>query len=136
MSFHEDFDKVVVWLEGRGYSVYTGSDVQDSVWYCAKRVYINSRQHIQNRLYTLLHECGHILINDNRDRIYELSYQTSGEGRVRPSKQKRVAVLAEEFEAWRRGERLAARLGVEINPEKYDQERTKAIMSYVDWAKT
>jgi hypothetical protein len=133
MGFHEDFDCIIIWLNKRGYKVYMGSDAQDSVQYGPKRIYLNSRQHIQNRLYALLHECGHILVNDNRDRVYKLSYQATGEGRVRPSKQKRVAILAEEFEAWKRGERLAARLGVEINIEKYDQERTKAIMSYVEW---
>ena len=134
MGFHEGFDRVVEWLDKRGYEVYIGTDVEDSVWYANKRIYINSRQHIQNRLYALLHECGHILVNDNRDRVYELSYQATGEGRVRPSKQKRVAILAEEFEAWKRGERLADRLGIEINTEKYDQERTRAIMSYIEWA--
>ena len=51
------------------------------------------------------------------------------------NRKKRVAVLSEEIEAWKRGELLAKRLGIEINSEKFDRVRADAIMSYVEWAR-
>jgi trehalose-6-phosphate synthase len=136
MTFNEGFDRVAAWLAMRNYEVCLGPDMPDAASFEEERVYINSRQHSENRLYTLLHEAGHVLVNEARDgdRLYELSYQTHQEARHRPAKNKRVAVLSEEFEAWRRGELLAEYLGIEINPVKYDHERTKALMSYIDWA--
>lgn len=137
MTFNEGFERVASWLwDTHGYEVCLDPHVPDAASFDEQRVYINSRQHSENRLYTLLHEAGHVLVNDGRkgDRLYELSYQTLQEGRRRPAKNKRVAVLSEEFEAWRRGELLAEFLGIEINPGKYDQERSKALMSYIDWA--
>lgn len=136
MTFNEGFDRVAAWLAMRDYEVCLGPFYPDAASFEEQCVYINSRQHSEKRLYTLLHEAGHVLVNEDRkgDRLYELSYQTLQEGRHRPAKNKRVAVLSEEFEAWRRGELLAEYLEVEINPVKYDHERTQALMSYIDWA--
>ena len=133
-SFQEGFNELVEWLAKRGYSVHTYTDACDSVQWYVKEVHISTRQHAENRLYALLHECGHILIEDNRDRLYQLSYQVSADSPLYPSREKRVALLAEEFEAWKRGERLANRLGIQISVEKYDTQRTRSLMSYIHWA--
>ena len=133
-SFQEGFNELVAWLAKRGYSVRMYTDACDSVQWSVKEVHINTRQHAENRLYALLHECGHILIEDNRDRLYQLSCQVSTDSPLYPSREKRVALLAEEFEAWKRGERLAHRLGIQISVEKYDAQRTHSLMSYIHWA--
>lgn len=108
----------------------------DSTVFAERVVYINTRQHAENRLYTLLHECGHVLVDSTRngDRVYKLSGQAWSEARDRPSQAKRVAMLTEEIEAWKRGERLALRLGIAIDKTKYDLARTMALMTYVRWA--
>tara|TARA_R110001592_G_scaffold188358_2_gene433463 strand:+ start:5720 stop:6127 length:408 start_codon:yes stop_codon:yes gene_type:complete len=125
--------KLKNWLSKYGFSLVYGSD--DYVCWDASIVCINSRNRQENKLYALIHECGHVMVDNNRDRLYESSsmVQRSYEGR-RPSKQKRIAVVAEEIEAWRRGERLARKLKIDIDEPKFDKQRTMAIMSYINWA--
>ena len=137
MSFRISFEIIEEWLDDKGYHVMLETDSSDGVYFNCKQVCLNSRNHIEKRLYILLHECGHILINDRRDdRIYSLSNDTEAVIGKSVSKKRRVAVLTEEIEAWRRGERLAKRLAIKINEEKFDKIKTDAIISYVEWART
>ena len=135
--FKKCIEKLRLWLNKKGYSLFFVTDVQDSVYYCSKEVFIDSRNHPEKRLYTLLHECGHILIDSSgRSRLHTQSQSvecvTMGK---RVSRKKRVAVLSEEIEAWKRGESLARKLDININPDKFDKIRADAIMSYVEWAR-
>ena len=43
-------------------------------------------------------------------------------------------LVEEEYEAWKRGKRLAKRLGIELDEERYEKHKTKCIMSYMHWA--
>ena len=136
MTFKESFDILESWLESKGYFVSLETDAEDAVYYNCKQVSLNSRNHIEKRLYILLHECGHILIdNGKRDRLFSLSKTTEAIMGKRESRKRRVAVLSEEVEAWKRGERLARRLGININAKKFDNIRADAIISYVEWAR-
>jgi len=136
IDFKKSFEVVELWLYDRGYIVNQYTDAEDSVYYDAGEILINSRKHPESKFYTLLHECGHILINDNRDRLFNLSRETQAiMGGPKHSRKKRVAVISEEIEAWKRGERLAKRLGLKINEDKFDRCRANAIMSYIEWAR-
>jgi len=136
MNFKRSFELAEYWLDDKGYQVLLETDAPDCVYFNFKQVYLNSRNHIEKRLYILLHECGHILIdNGSEDRLYSLSRETEAVVGDCVSKKRRVAVLSEEIEAWKRGERLAKRLGISINEEKFDKIRTDSIMSYVEWAR-
>ncbi len=137
MSFIDSFRLVESWLLEKEYDVLLETDGPDGVYFNCKQVALNSRNHIEKRLYILLHECGHILIDNNSsDRMFSLSQQTEAiMGGRKHSRQRRVAKLTEEIEAWKRGESLARRLGIEINEEKFDRIRADAIMSYIEWAK-
>jgi hypothetical protein len=134
MSFKKSIDKVVRWAEKRGWRVFFYTDAPEVTIWTYKQIHINSRAHPETRLYTLLHECGHILVDDNRDRIHRLSFESHGEDIYRPERRKRVAVVSEEYEAWKRGERLARRMGIEIDVKKFDRHRSVALMSYINWA--
>lgn len=128
-----DIKKVILWLNRRGYDVYLGRGIQECVSFNGMSVFINSNNRKERRLYTLLHECGHILVNDNRDRLQQVSaYVTPDCGRS--TKSERVAALAEEYDAWKRGERLANRLNINLDYEKFDKLRDHCIMSYINWA--
>ena len=59
-SFENQFREVEDWVASKGYSVVTETDAEDRVEWADKTIYINSRNRIENRYYTLLHECGHI----------------------------------------------------------------------------
>jgi len=135
VSLDEDYKKVEIWLSKRGWHVFTYTDAYDATFWLLKEIHINSRNHAKRRLYTLLHECGHVLVDDNRDRIHRLSrecHHLAG-SRIR-SKRKRIALVSEEYEAWKRGERLARRLKIRIDTDKFDTFRAESLMSYVNCA--
>ena len=137
MSFVDSFNVVESWLLEKDYEVLLETDGLDAVYFDCNQVILNSRNHIEKRLYILLHECGHILINNNSlDRTFSLSQKTEAiMGGRKVSRERRVAKLTEEIEAWKRGESLARRLGIEIDERKFDKVRADAIMSYIEWAK-
>ena len=129
-----EFQKLTEWLEDRGYALKLYTDAPDEVrWYPKKEVHIDTRNWIEKRLHILLHECGHILVCSNSfDRSIMLSSAT--DGRCTRGKAHAIARLGEEYEAWKRGERLAKRLSIRINAEKFDKLKTQCLMSYVNWA--
>jgi hypothetical protein len=131
---HKDFDTLREWLVSRGFMLFVYTDSPNCVFWEEKEVHINSRMHIEKRLNVLIHECGHVLINSNRERTYALSKSANVSHFVKISKVKRVSVIAEEIEAWRRGERLASRLGIEIDLQKFDKFKTSCLMGYIHWA--
>jgi hypothetical protein len=99
-------------------------------------IHINSRQSIENQLYTLLHECGHLLIDD-RSQTTEFRFRKGYyvlDKEVRKSFVHRVSIVDEEFEAWARGRKLARKLGVKINDDVFDELKAKFLKSYMLWA--
>ena len=96
-----------------------------------QKIEINGRSLPETQFYWLIHECGHFLIDN------------SGTGRTifaatSPTDQRslttRIAYVDEEFEAWKRGRRLAERLGIFINQQRFDQHRARALATYLRWA--
>ena len=137
MTFSDSYKTIESWGYSKGDEVLLETDGADGVYFTCNQIVLNSRNHIEKRLYILLHECGHILINNNSsDRVFSLSLDTEAiMGGKKVSRKRRVAKLAEEMEAWKRGENLASRLGIKINEKKFDKIRADSIMSYVEWAK-
>ena len=135
-DWNRQFDEVSKWLAKKGYEVKLRSGIDDCVSFYGKTVFINSRNHPETRYYTLLHECGHVLIDNDSDRFEQdmPMYARSGDGRNARSKAYRVSTVAEELEAWKRGRRLAARLKHDVNDAKYDKQITDNVMSYIEWA--
>jgi len=97
--------------------------------------YINIRP-IKNKeemFYTLLHECGHVLVETN-NKGFKDNYKTKDFNdwdkmvRTRDSALK-VSVLADEMEAWNRGRKLAKRLNL-----AYDEKEFKKLMGQCVWA--
>ena len=100
-----------------------------------KVIYINSVQGPERQLYVLLHECGHLLIDDKSETTelrFKNGYYTDPE--VKKKFIYRCTVLEEEFEAWHRGRKLATKLGIKINEELYDSLKGKFLKTYMLWA--
>ena len=134
--FESCIEIVESWLASKDYELLYETGAQDGIYYSIRQIILNSRNHAEKRLYVLLHECGHLLINSTkRDRVFALSRSTEAVMGNKTTRKRRVAVLSEEIEAWKRGERLAKRLGIDINEEKFDKIRADAIISYVEWAR-
>jgi hypothetical protein len=132
----EQMEVAKEWVTAKGFTVVEDTDLEDKIVYWKKRIYLNSRKHAQSRFYTLLHECGHLLVDQTADKFQQdhPMYAQTADGRVARSAAYRVSLVAEEIEAWKRGRRLAARLGLFVDDAKYDAQMTQCLMSYINWA--
>ena len=134
--FKKQFDEVSDWLEKYRVKVNLKWGADDQYDPSDKTITINSRQGAEVRYYTLLHECGHVLIANHWkdfDREHPM-YAASTDLRTAKSKAYRVSVIAEELEAWKRGRRLAKKLKHKIDDKKFDELITNNVMSYIEWA--
>ena len=137
-TLHVGYNEVWKYAINRlGYEIYEDPDYQDCCRNDAKIIEICSRNGIENKLYALLHECGHALIRENWKKFtqeYPAHADCGFDGRKSRSAKFKISTIEEEIEAWKRGKRLAKRLGIEINEERYDANKAKYLMSYVLWA--
>ncbi len=134
---HGSYQILWNWAENRGYQVIESSEFEDACWSDVKQITINARQGIEKRLYALLHECGHALIRSSWHSFsnqYPAHAHAEIKKQTNPSKSYRISVLEEEVEAWKRGLRLANRLGIYIDEEKYNQNKTHYLLTYAQWA--
>ena len=133
------------WIKKKGFKFISSPGLTDAVMFGVDCVFINSQPCRDSKIATMLHECGHILIREARQRADEAGSITpvvgvtqrefeSGTGRyTHKSKRKSVAVVTEEIEAWERGWNLGRRLKVRMSRKKYENTRIKALMTYMRW---
>jgi len=136
--WEKQFEVIKGWIEAKGYCIRCYTDADDQVDFEKKVVHIDSRQHAESRFYTLLHECGHMLISQTARQfaIDHPMYAFSSDVRSCKSKAYQVSLVAEEIEAWKRGRRLAKRFGLEVNDEKFNHIMTDCVISYIADAAT
>ena len=136
-ELHESYNTVWQYAVNRlGYEIHEGPDMQDVCMSDVKEINICSRKGVEKKLYALLHECGHLLVDQTSEKFGQdhPMYSQTSDGRVARSADYRGSLLAEEIEAWKRGRRLAARLGLFVDDAKYDAQMTQCLMSYINWA--
>jgi hypothetical protein len=138
MNYEKEYEKMKKWASSKGYSVSEEYHNEDSVCFDSKTIYINSRQSIENMLYGIVHEAGHILIFSSmkhfldKHPIYPYDIM---DGRVKRSKKYSVCLVSEEIEAWKKGLGLAKRLKININKEKYFKIMVESVWSYIDYVR-
>ena len=136
--WEKQFEVIKGWANAKGYSIQCYTDADDQVDFEKKTIHIDTRQHAESRFYTLLHECGHMLISQTARQfaIDHPMYAFSSDIRSSKSKAYQVSLVAEEIGAWKRGRRLAKRFGLEVNDEKFNRIMTDCVMSYITDAAT
>jgi len=138
VEMNDGFNRVSDYISSKyGFSVRLCPDTPGGVCcFVNKEVVVNSSLGIEKRLYVLLHEIGHILIRWNWKKFEKEFAAHAGhfaDGRKSRSKKFRVSTLEEEFEAWKRGKRIASKLSVRIDEEKFNKFKCECLMSYVNW---
>jgi hypothetical protein len=133
----DQFDDLEIWLLDKGYNLEVAHDVEDCVILEDKLVCIQSRSRVETRYYSLLHECGHILVSNTlkqwkqdiplyaQDTIYIDARKTRGT----PFK---VSLIAEEIEAWKRGRRMALKMGHYIDNTRYNKLMSDCVYSHIE----
>jgi len=139
--FEAGMGELMVWLDKKGWTLDLDYLNQDEMVPSNKHININTRQGIEKQFYSLLHECGHLLIQSNWNR-YEKDYPATAKMNAYATTNKQLArspkykvdCISEELEAWRRGKKLADRLALYYNEEKYNDLASKCVYTYIQWA--
>lgn len=109
-------------------------DGEDICYPKVSLVCINNKQPWRKRLYTLLHELGHIEIYRNKEdwsKSFSMFSIDVDDGRVRRSKKYQISLIAEEIDAWRIGRQIANDCGVFIDNDDYINLMNECVYSYV-----
>jgi hypothetical protein len=134
MTDSEALDILVVWATDRGYHIDFVDRGDNCICYITKIIEINKNQTPEHKLHCLLHECGHALIFNNGS-SHDFK-KTRDKSFNKTSRAYRVYTVLEEGEAWDRGRRLARRLSIPIDEEKWERGKVRALMKYINWAST
>lgn len=122
--------RIIDWATRRHVTVVFGNET------CQKcsTLYVDSRIPIRNQLHMLLHEAGHFLIDTSHDPgdMYPNGYRHGK--RSTNSNLHFIDVVAEEIDAWRRGRRLASRIGIDLDRDAFDALRARSVKTYLMWA--
>ena len=128
---------VIDWCESRRIKVeFTNRRTAGSYHNEDRIIFINSTQTFEKQLFVLLHECGHLLIDDpSETTLFRFRH---GYHEKNPKLKRkfihRCAIVEEELEAWYRGRKLANKLGIEINHLSYDTLKADLVKTYMKWA--
>jgi hypothetical protein len=132
MTHQESIDTVIYWLHNKGYYIEVDRTGDDSVDRDVKIVSINSARSLETQLYILLHECGHILVSESDSLVNGAEEVLDRYGER--TKIYKVFTVIEEVEAWKRGLRLAKKLNIPVNKDKWNRDVARAINLYMKWA--
>lgn len=101
-----------------------------------KRIKVSGRLSPEMQVFVLLHECGHHLIGDKeKHERFGMGYSRLGsDPTITRTFRHKCDIIDEEYEAWHRGLKLARRLRLNIDKDRYDNHRAKMIRTYLVWA--
>lgn len=139
-KYTREISKIKKWAKkSRGITVVQAYGQADRFMPEDKLIIINTQQSEENQLFTLLHECGHLMNRDRKMRYKNGKYKLLAKsddmgGAPIKSYEYRIEFIEEEIKAWRNGEVLADRLGIKLEKAAYNACAAKFVMTYVDWA--
>lgn len=127
------------WVNERGYVIDFSDGYKEEqgmfVWE-HRTIYVH--KHISDKekqFYILLHECGHFLIMCNAKQWKE-KFPTSYGQSTNAYPQSNVVKMAffeEEVEAWHRAVRLAKKLKLTVNRDKFERLKAKCLRKHIDY---
>lgn len=118
-SFSKQTTALKRWLKLRGWSV--GSGKEDVTYYHLKLIELTRRTRSErNRLYVLMHECGHVKLGTT------VRPESEDE---RPPLHIRCQILIEECLAWHHGREILRSLGHDVDEKAYFSYASK----YLQW---
>jgi len=130
----EGLGVIIEWCKTRGVMVEFVKTPNGGVYiHDEKRIKISCHLGPEKQLHTLLHECGHHLVEtkerDSTDRFGN-GYRSSDIDVTRTFVHQ-VDIIDEEFEAWARGLKLAERLNVDLSVERYNRTKADCIKTHL-----
>ena len=117
MLGEEHLESLVVWAYSKGFAVIFDKKGGDNICFSSKTIEIMELRSLEEKLYILSHECGHILAKKKINNFVN-------------EKQKMVERIIEEIEAWNRAEKLLQRLKIPFDLERFQQMKYDALDKY------
>ena len=99
---------------------------------------IDAHQNYKYRLYTLLHEAGHVMLRSSSNSAYESFKRQFPSMKVdnrdhRGNLDHRVDVLREEVIAWEKAATLSNQLKIDLDHRSFATHRNNCLKSYIKW---
>ena len=136
-AYEDGIEKLVEWANKKHVDVQFGYKMSDEYRPADSLITINTHYGLENRLYALLHECGHLLLTNN-EKSYVKKYPSSARmwyytrnRRIENSKKYKVDVISEEIDAWRKGREIAKRLNIYVDDKNYYSLMTDCVYTYI-----
>ena len=109
-------------------------DVNNEYWIGERLITINSKQTSKKKFFCLIHEIGHYTLRKKREFNMRFPKDYVKEDKQKKTKQFVVDTLREEVLAWEEGLNYAEGLGIDVDMESYNRQRTAALYKYIEWA--
>ena len=125
-------EKIENWLSTIGYTLKWGkTDV------CRRKdatITVTSTLTDNNKLYSLLHECGHAVLFKTSS--YNTQFKSLNIARRQDKRHTRSLIykykkIKEEIDAWEEGYLLAKKLKIKINKKEYDKYAARWVHTYI-----
>jgi len=134
LNIEQSLELIESWLDKKGFVLCKSKKrtIEDEVDFERKVVFLSLRSSPINQLYSLLHECGHVIIRGRKD--YKIKYKSHykvSEEVIPPTMQSSIEEVEEEINAWREGENLCVKLSIDINTDEYYKYASRWIMGYI-----
>lgn len=137
LEFSEKFKKLEDFLKLKNWKIMKTNEHSGICDFSKKTIFYNSKLLNKHKIYVILHECGHKIIEENKKSKY-FKYGQVLDSRFDKRKKKsnlfRLEVLREEFEAWEVGWDLSVHLDLGLNMKDYKKFMAKQIYTYCQWA--
>lgn len=123
--------KISDWLSKNGYRLIQSN--LDFVDYTNKEVHFCSRLSDKNKIFSILHECGHIVVSKKRNysKMYKAVEKSYFDSRIKRSDLFKYQHIKEEIDAWQRGLKLAKSLNIKIDKDEYEKYAAKCVKTYI-----
>lgn len=100
------------------------------------KIKIEGKHNNEFKTYLMLHELGHHILRKDWEKYNKIlptiAYAESKyETKFRRRTSYIVSLIEEEYAAWSQAFKLATKLGIHVNPIKWDKLKTKCLMAYI-----
>ena len=131
----KSLSKITKWINKKGFELKSGKE--DCIYFEQKTININFNKNDVHIIYSILHECGHLVVFNRHSYEREFSNLIVSEDnkRVLRTNRYKYELLKDEMLAWESGLKLAERLKIKVDQDDYYLYASKCFMSYVKWVK-
>ena len=126
------YDFLKYYLENKyNLSITLKPFAEDAYYPNINKIFINSNYHWRDRLITLIHESGHVLLELEDGLVKSMKSNTTAYTEVIRSRKQLISLLNEEITAWNLGKNLASDLNIRFDQSRLDEVSTNCILSYI-----